>query len=460
MTGWNRSDYPTYFIVMEGDAIDFGRDRVSTLFRRMFVPTLFGMLSICVVTLVDGVFVGHGVGSDGIAAVNICIPLLMLVTGLGLMLGVGSSVVASLHLSKDNDKAARINITQAFIVATLLTVIAGGAVMLFPGFTGRLLGSSETLLPMVRLYLLGMMPGMIFQMCDSIGLFALRLDGSPTLAMWVNVIGALANVVLDWIFIFPMQTGVFGAALASSLSMVIGTAIVIAYLGLYSRRLKFYRVKWSRKSLCLTMRNIGYQCRIGGSALLGEATMAVLMFMGNVMFMRYLGDAGVGAFGIACYYCPFIFMIGNAIAQSAQPIISYNAGSEPRRAKSVQRYALAVAVTLGVLLTLVFTLLPQWLVELFLPLTNRSAQLAVEGLPLFGLGLTFFILNLVIIGYYQSIEKSLRATLIALLRGAIFLIPLFVLLPLWLGAKGIWLAMPVSEFITLFCSIILFLKNR
>ena len=87
---------------MKRDAIDFGHDRVSSLFRRMFVPTLFGMLSICAVTLVDGIFVGHGVGSEGIAAVNICIPLLMVFTGIGLMLGVGSSVVASLHLARNN----------------------------------------------------------------------------------------------------------------------------------------------------------------------------------------------------------------------------------------------------------------------------------------------------------------------------------------------------------------------
>lgn len=445
---------------MKRDAIDFGKDGVLTLFRRMFVPTLLGMLSICAVTLADGIFVGHGVGSDGIAAVNICIPLLMVFTGIGLMLGVGSSVVASLHLARDNDKAARINMTQAFIVATLVTVIVGVSVMLFSGFTGRLLGSSGSLLPMVRMYLLGMMPGMVFQMCDAIGMFALRLDGSPKLAMWVNVIGALANVVLDWLFIFPLGMGVFGAALASSLSMGIGAVIVMIYLFRYSRRLRFYRVKWSGKSLRLTMRNIYYQCRIGGSALMGEATMAVLMFMGNVMFMRYLGDAGVGAFGIACYYCPFFFMIGNAIAQSAQPIISYNVEARPHRAASAQRYALFTAVAIGAGIMLAFIMCPQLLVGLFLPLSSCSARLAVEGLPLFGLGVIFFILNLTIIGYYQSTENSMLATVLALLRGAVFLIPLFLLLPLWLGARGIWIAMPVSEAITLCFSVIYFLKNR
>ena len=445
---------------MKRDAIDFGRDRVSTLFSRMLIPTLLGMLSICAVTLVDGIFVGHGVGSDGIAAVNICIPLLMVFTGLGLMLGAGSSVVASLHLAKGNGKAARINVTQAFIVAILLTLIVGAAVMLLPGHTGRLLGSSPTLLPHVRMYLLGMMPGMVFQMCDSIGLFALRLDGSPKLAMWVNVIGALANVLLDWLFVFPMQMGVFGAALASSLSMGIGTAIVLIYLSRHARQLRFHRIKLSRRSICLTARNIGYQCRIGGSSLLGEATMAMLMFMGNVMFMRYLGDAGVGAFGIACYYCPFFFMIGNAIAQSAQPIISYNIERHPLRAAGAQRYAIYVAAALGLTVTLAFALFPRGLVGLFLDQATPAARLAIKGLPIFGLGVTFFILNLTIIGFYQSSDRSLWATVLALLRGGVFLVPLFVLLPLWLGADGIWLAMPVSEMLTLCCATVYFIMQN
>lgn len=434
---------------MQRDAIDFGRDRVSTLFRKMFIPTLLGMLSICAVTMVDGIFVGHGVGAEGIAAVNLCIPLLMLFTGVGLMLGVGSSVVASIHLAANNEKAARINITQALAVSTLLTLLFGALIYLFPSATARLLGASDTLAPLTILYLFGFIPGLVLQMWDSIGLFALRLDGSPRLAMWVNVIGALVNVVLDWWFIFPLQMGVFGAALASTLAMAIGTIIVIVYLGGYARNLRFYRLKMTVKCLRLTARNIGYQCKIGFSALLGEATLAVFMFMGNVVFMRYLGDEGVGAFGIACYYCPFIFMIGNAIAQSAQPIISYNITGSHSRAVRAQRYALLTALGLGLAVTAAFVLLPSEMVVLFLPLEDAAAKIAVDGFPLFSIGVTAFVLNLAAIGWYQSVERPWPATIFALLRGAVFLIPPYLLLPSWLGADGIWLAMPASEWATL-----------
>lgn len=105
----------------------------------------------------------------------------------------------------------------------------------------------------------------------------------------------------------------------------------------------------------MSLRNVGYQCRIGSSALLGEATLAMLMFVGNLTFMHYLGDDGVGAFGIACYYIPFVFMVGNAIAQSAQPIISYNFGAGVReRVIEAAQIALATAVVCGAAVTAVF----------------------------------------------------------------------------------------------------------
>ena len=106
--------------MMERDAIDWGTADIRILFRKFFVPTLLGMLSMSAVTAIDGIFVGHGVGSDGIAAVNICIPLLMIFTGIGLMAGVGSSVVASIHLARGKVKAARLNVTQALLFVTCL----------------------------------------------------------------------------------------------------------------------------------------------------------------------------------------------------------------------------------------------------------------------------------------------------------------------------------------------------
>lgn len=135
---------------MKRDAIDLGNVNVFKLFNRYFIPTLLGMLCMSAVTAIDGIFVGHGVGSDGIAAINICIPLLMFFTGVGLMVGAGCSVVASIHISRGKEKIARMNVTQALLFATLVTSVPSIIILLFPDATGRLLGSSEHLLPFGR----------------------------------------------------------------------------------------------------------------------------------------------------------------------------------------------------------------------------------------------------------------------------------------------------------------------
>ena len=208
--------------------------------------------------------------------------------------------------------------------------------------------------------------------------------------------------------------------------------------------------KWSIKSLRLSLRNVGYQCRIGLSSLMGELSLAVLIFVGNIIFMRYLGDDGVGAFGIACYYTPFFFMVGNAIAQSAQPIISYNYGAERwNLVREVRSMLLRTSLAVGVVVAILFVAIPRTLVGLFVDVDSAAGILAIEGFPYYATGVVFFILNVAIIGYYQSIERTRQATLFVLLRGLIFVLPCFMLLPKMFGISGIWLAMPVSETLTL-----------
>lgn len=446
---------------MKRDALDLGEMNVPALFKMYFIPTLLGMLSMAAVTAIDGIFVGHGVGSDGIAAVNLCIPLLMIFTGFGLMLGIGSSVAASIHLSQNREKAARINTTQALWFSTIVTALAVAAIMIWPYGTAQLLGASDNLAPMVVSYLLWFAPSLLFQIWLSLSLFIIRLDGAPQYAMWCNVAAAALTVISGWIFIFPMNLGVMGAALAATIATAIGGLMGIFYILFKARKLRFIAIKTSMKSLRLSARNIGYQCKIGSSALLGEATLAMLMFIGNQVFMKYLGDDGVGAFGIACYYAPFVFMVGNAIAQSAQPILSYNYGKNLKdRVLQTEKLALRTALLCGIAVTLLFNLCPDWLVELFLPLDNTAAKIAVAGLPLFSFGFICFIINLTAIGYFQSLEKIGAATVFALMRGLIVLVPAFYILPMFFGDKGIWLAMPASEIITSLCILVYYLLNR
>ena len=154
-------------------------------------------------------------------------------------------------------------------------------------------------------------------------------------------------------------------------------------------------------------------------------------------------------------------MVGNAIAQSAQPILSYNFGINLyKRVSQTEKLALKTALMCGIVVTAIFYFFPHWLVGLFLPLDNAAAKIAVTGLPLFSLGFICFIVNLTAIGYYQSLERIGAATTFALLRGLLILVPAFYLLPMAIGNNGIWLAMPTSEILTSLLIFIYYLLTK
>lgn len=423
---------------------------IPALFRKMFVPTLLGMLLASTMTIVDGAIVGQGAGSDALAAVNIVAPFFLITTGIGLMFGTGVSIVASVHLSQGHKKAADINITQAFSISLLMMMAISGLVMAFPETTARIMGCSDRLMPDVASYMKWVIPALPFGMLLNIGMFVIRLDGSPVFAMLCNAIPAVANGVLDYVCVFPLGMGIEGASLATGFSQFIGALMIAVYMGFFPRTVNLYRPKFTTKSIMLTLRNIKYQIKLGAPSMIGELAIACMMLTGNYAFITHLGEDGVAAFSVACYCFPLIFMIGNAIAQSAQPIVSYNHGAGlSGRVRQTLRLSLAVAFACGVLTMSGGIAESPVIVSLFIPSAGAVRDLAMQGMPYFSLSFLFFALNLVFIGYFQSIGRFKAATFFMLLRGMIFVIPSFLLLPRFMDIAGLWLAVPVSETATL-----------
>ena len=434
----------------ERDSIDFGKSRIDPLFNRIFYPTLLSMVFASFFTVADGIFVGQGVGSNALAAINIVSPLFLITTGIALMFGVGVSVVASIHLSQDNSKAANINVTQAFVVATLLMVVVALAVCLLRIPFLRLMGSSDALLPLCEDYLLTILPGCICIVIQMIGTFVIRLDGSPKFAASLEIFPGLMNIFLDWLFVFPMQMGIAGSGIASSISCAAAAGMVVWYMFFRSQNIKICSLKLSHTSFYLTARNVGYMARSGFSSMLGELAMSMMLLTGNYVFMRELGEDGVAAFSVACYLYPIVFMVNNAVAESAQPILSFNYGAGNRyRVRRAFRVSFSTATICGVLATAFLTLATKPLVGLFLQADTKAYEIATAGLPLFAYSAIFFAMNVAIIGYYQSTEQNARATLCMLFRGLIFLVPAFILMPMFISPQGMWLAVPVTECMTL-----------
>jgi len=434
---------------MERDSIDFGKTKIPKLFIKLFIPTLMGLLFGSLLNVADGIFVGRGVGSDALAAINIVAPIFLMTTAVSLAFASGASIVVAIHMSKGDMKAANINATQALTIPFMLMTIIMAILILFPREVTLIFGGSEYLVPFVNDYLLYCSPGILMCVIFFVSMFIIRLDGSPNYVMAISIFDALLNIILDYILVFPLGMGIKGAAIATSIASSLSAMLMLLYFVKFSKKIHLYKPKFSRKAIRLTIRNAGYMVKLGASTFFGETALSCMIIVGNFMFMDYLHEDGVAAYSVACYLFPLVFMVGNAVAQSAQPIISFNYGlGRTDRIRHTFRLSVTVATIAGILITLLGFFGGGILSGFFLEPGIRAWQIANEGLPLFALSCVFFTLNLVLIGYYQSIKKSRQATIFMLLRGYILIVPIYIILPSLIGIKGLWFATPLSEAIT------------
>lgn len=438
----------------ERDSIDFGKTNVRRLYRKLLLPTLLGLLFTIAFTLTDGIFVGLGIGSDALAAINITAPLFLIGSGTGLLFGTGASVIASIHLAKKNTKAARIICTQAIIFPSIAVIIIASLCLAFSKQLAYLLGSSEKLLPYILEYISIILPSFFLIVILNVGTFIIRLDGNPKYATFCDILSSVINIILNYIFVFQLKLGIKGVASATVIGLLIGSSLMIIYFIKYAKTLRYYRLKISKTCFFLSIRNMKYLIKIGFPTFVGEATIAWMILIGNYVFLKLLGEDGVAAFSVACYYMPIIFMINDAIIQSSQPIISYNFGlKNKKRIKKAISLAYISALSVALVMTIFYIVEDKMLVSIFIREGNRAFDIAIKGLPLFSLGYIFIAFNVVSIGIYQSIKKPHVASIFSMLRGFIFLTICFILSPILFGVTGAWLAIAIAEGLT---SIILF----
>lgn len=434
----------------ERNKLDYRNGNIRQLFFKLFFPTLIAMVSNSVLNICDGMFVGHGVGPDALAAINIVAPYFMLCIGIGLMLGFGASVIGSIRLAENNVAAARLVMTRAYVsgMVVFALIILFSFIFLDPILIA--LGSSERLLDMARSYLLWLLPGFFFFYLQCVGMMLIRLDGSPKYAMSVQVVAAVLNIFLDWLMVFPLGMGITGASIATSFSLVVGGTMVVVYFLFFSDKIRFCSLGRGADAVRGLFRSMADMSKIGFATFLSEIAIGAMMVAGNYMFMQRLGEAGVAAFSVGCYLFPIMFSISNAVAQSAQPIISFNYGARCReRVDSALRLALVTSVAAGIAISAGMWFGSGGLASVFLPSGSEAWSIAVGGLPLVGLSSAFFAVNITYIGYYQSTEQVVVSTAFTLLRGIVLVIPAFIVLPMIVGNPGLWLSIPVAEALTL-----------
>lgn len=443
------------------DSIDFGKEDIPKLFKKMLLPTLLGMVFSAVFTITDGIFVGRGVGSNALAAVNFVAPLMLFSMGVGLMFGIGASVVASIHLANGKLKIAKINITQAAIVSSLMLIITSILLYIFGDGYLQMIGCSPTLLPLSKEYLSGFAGFMVCNGFIMMGGFFIRLNGAPQFAMVCSIVSAILNIALDYIFIFPLEMGVFGAALATGIGTTVGVVMMLIYLFNPRHRVHFRRVKLSKKSLQLTLRNVWYMCKLGISSFLGNISIICMIMCGNIVFLREMGDAGVAAYSVVGYITPLILTLFMAIAQSIQPIISYNYGAgDFHRVRKTMVIALGTALVYSIIPALIMLFFSPEITSLFISAEDTAYELCANGLPLYAISLIPVAINLLVIGYYQSVEQAKNANIVMIFRGYIFMIGCYAVVPALWGRTGAWLSTPLAECLTLLVVLAIFLYDR
>ncbi|GAB4074038.1 multidrug efflux MATE transporter FepA [Barrientosiimonas marina] len=392
--------------------------------------------------VIDGIFVGNGVGSVALASVNVAVPVWSIVISISLLIGVGGGTLYSIASgAQDTEKAQR-----AFTLAmTSITVI-----MIVIGITGYfaveplayLFGANDETLAYATDYMqIIFMWAPILAWENALSIFV-RNDGSPKLAMIGLVISALLNIVLDYWMIFILNMEVTGAALASVIATAIGLLIYCIHFLKNGSGLKFIRKPWQQDDLMM----IG---KLGMPNFLSEAGTAVFVVGYNTALAYYAGTTGLAAFSVINYLHTFMFLAFIGIGQSIQPIISFYYGAQKYASiKHTVKIAEITTVLLGIGFLIVGWTGAGGLVSIFGIEDEAVRQLAKKGIMLFFIGYVFMGINFIYMTYYQSIAYVRPSIGITLFRGFILLIAALLILPLWLDTTGIWLALPAAEALT------------
>ncbi|MFD1361049.1 MATE family efflux transporter [Lentibacillus salinarum] len=415
---------------------------VTKSFFQYFLPTLIGMMLMSANIVIDGIFVGNGIGSVALASVNVAVPVWSIIISISLLIGIGGGTLYSITTgARDTDRAQRVFMLAMVGITIVMTVIGGiGYIAAEP--LARLFGANPDTLDYAMDYMqIIFMWAPILAWENVLSIFV-RNDGSPQLAMSGLVVSALLNIVLNYWMIFILEMEVTGAALASVIATAAGLLIYTIHFFKKESGLKFVRPVWKKDDLLM----IG---KLGFPNFLSEGGTAVFVIGYNIALSYYAGTTGLAAFSVINYLHTFMFLAFIGIGTSIQPMISFYYGAKKYDSiKNTVRIAEITGLTLGVMFLAIGWFGAGGLVSIFGVETEAIRQLAMKGITLFFIGYLFMGINFIYMTYYQSIAYLRPSIGITLFRGFILLIAALVILPVWLGTTGIWLALPVAEGLT------------
>ncbi len=416
---------------------------------------VLGMIGLSCYILADTFFVSKGLGTDGLAALNLAIPVYSFIHGSGLMIGMGGGTKYSIFKSqKEHDNANRaftgaVSLAAAF--ASVFVLIG----LFFSGTIISLFGADESVFAMSKTYLQVILLFAPAFLLNNLLLCFVRNDGAPQLAMAAMIGGSLSNVVLDWVFIFPCQMGIFGAAFATGLAPIFSILILSPHFVRKKNSFHFIKCRPDGKLLSGILSS-------GIPSLVTEVSSGIVMIVFNAIILQLEGNVGIAAYGIIANLSLVILAIFTGIAQGIQPIISRCYGMKERsKIHATLRYALTTMLLFSaVIYGVVFFGAPQ-ITSIFNSEQSPLLQnIATEGLRIYFIACPFAGFNVILSMYFTSTECPRPAQIISVLRGFLVIIPMAFLLS-WIGKMyGVWCAFPVAELLVSIIGLLLFISNQ
>jgi putative MATE family efflux protein len=420
---------------------DLAEIPIPRLMLKFFVPAFIGVFVNALYNIVDRIFIGQGVGSMALSGVSVTFPVMLIMMGFGMLIGIGSGVMVSLNLGKHDQKRAEQVLGNGFLLMLLVSVLITVIGFSIKNVMLHSFGATAETIQYANDYLDIILAGTVFQVVGFSLNNIIRAEGNPRIAMMSMIISAGTNMILNPIFIFGFGWGVKGSALATVISMIILTVWVISHF------------RSSRSVIKLKLVNIRFDVKIileilaiGISPFFMQIANSVVQGLINTKLIAFGGDLAVGAMGIVNSVLTLIIMAIVAINMASQPIISYNYGAQSySRVKETLRLAIIMSSLIAFVSFILVEIFPKQIVSLFNSSDPNLLEYGIEGLrmSLFALPLVGF--QVVTGNFFQSIGKAKIALVQTLLRQVILLIPLLVILPYFMGLHGIWLAMPISD---------------
>lgn len=420
---------------------ELGEKPIGKLMWKYFLPAFVGVVVYSLYNVVDRIFIGRGVGALALSGLSSVFPIMLIVMAFGMLVGIGSGVNVSISMGrKDHGKAEKFlgnGLVLMILISILVTIL--GFIIKTPVL--NMFGATEETIGYAQEYLDIILLGAVFQVIGFGMNNIIRSEGHARIAMFSMLLSAGANLVLDPIFIFVLNMGVKGAALATVVSMIgLDIWVLAHFLGPRAvNRLKLANLKLRLKT-CYRIFAVGmapFSMQIAGSLVIGLYTNQLI---------KYGGDLAVGALGIIYSIANFLVMAMVAINMASQPIIGFNFGARDfERVRKTVRLGIIAASTVAIISTLIVEAFPSPLVRLFNTDNPELYDIAVNGIRIFALALPVVGFQIVASNFFQSIGKAKIATFLTLLRQLILLAPLLLALPPEFGLNGVWMATPISD---------------